>query len=84
MRERRPMSMGERWRRLTSQKIEEEEFEKALAATDGKGERAKEILYHLGSIAELQGNTEQARAFYVRIYAVDIGYRDVAEKMGAL
>jgi tetratricopeptide (TPR) repeat protein len=60
------------------------EYEHALQATDGKGERAKEILYNLGSIAEVQGNREEARSFYIRIYEVDIGYRDVATKMGTL
>lgn len=58
------------------------EYEHALQASDGKGERAKEILYNLGSIAEAQGNRDEARSFYVRIYAIDIGYRDVAAKMG--
>jgi tetratricopeptide (TPR) repeat protein len=60
------------------------EYEHALQATDGKSERAKEILYNLGSIAEAQGNRDEARSFYIRIYEVDIGYRDVAAKMGTL
>ncbi len=60
------------------------EFEHALAATDGKSERAKEILYNLGSIAESQGKSGEARSFYIRIYEIDIGYRDVAVKMGSL
>lgn len=60
------------------------EYEHALQASDGKGERAKEILYNLGSIAEAQGNRDEARSFYVRIYEIDIGYRDVATKMGTL
>jgi TolA-binding protein len=60
------------------------EFEHALQATDGKSERAKEILYNLGVIAEAQGNREEARSCYIRIYEIDIGYRDVAAKMGAL
>ena len=47
-------------------------------------ERAKELLYNLGSIAEAQGNREEARSFFVRIYEIDIGYRDVAAKMGTL
>ncbi len=58
------------------------EFEHALQASDGKSERAKEILYNLGSIAEAQGSRDEARSFYVRIYEIDIGYRDVAAKMG--
>jgi tetratricopeptide (TPR) repeat protein len=60
------------------------EYEHALQAIDAKSERAKEILYSLGSIAEAQGNREEARSFYIRIYEIDIGYRDVAAKMGTL
>jgi tetratricopeptide (TPR) repeat protein len=56
------------------------EFEKALEGISGVNERAKEILYHLGAIAEAQGDKEEARSLYIRIYAVDIGYRDVAQK----
>ena len=47
----------------------------------GTDERSKEILYNLGSIAEADGNAEEARSFYARVYEVDIGYRDVASKM---
>jgi len=60
------------------------EYEHALQVGDQKGERAKEILYNLGSIAEAQGNRDEARSYYVRIYEIDIGYRDVAAKMGTL
>ncbi|MCZ6596415.1 MAG: tetratricopeptide repeat protein [Planctomycetota bacterium] len=60
------------------------QYEKALEAVGGMNERAKEILYSLGSIAETQGSGEEARSFYTRIYEVDIGYRDVAGKMKQL
>jgi len=58
------------------------QYERALEGTNGINERAKEILYSLGTIAEAQGDGEEARSFFIRIYEVDIGYRDVAEKMG--
>ena len=58
--------------------------ERALEGTNGINDRAKEILYSLGTIAESKGDSEEARSFYIRIYEVDIGYRDVAEKMGTL
>ena len=60
------------------------EYEHALQVTDSKSERAKEILYNLGNIAEAQGESGEARSFYIRIYEIDIGYRDVADKMGSL
>lgn len=59
------------------------EFERALAAQNGMDERAKEILYNLGTIAESTGDAEEARNYFIRIYEVDIRYRDVAEKMEA-
>ncbi len=43
--------------------------------------RSCEILYHLGLIAEESGEPIQAKSHYARIYAVDIAYRDVAQKI---
>ncbi len=60
------------------------EYERALAAHPTVDERAREILYNLGSIAEVEGDARLARSFYARIYEVDIGYRDVAAKMEQL
>ena len=76
--------LGQCFQRKGILDLARKEYEHALEATDGKNERAKEILYNLGSIAEAQGNRDEARSFYIRIYEVDIGYRDVAAKMGAL
>jgi len=60
------------------------EYDKALEACRGVDDRAKEILYNLGLISEAEGDREGARGAYIRIYEVDIGYRDVAEKMEQL
>ncbi len=57
------------------------EYERALEGSQGVDDRAKEILYNLGAIAESEGKPADARAFYARIFAVDIGYRDVAARM---
>ncbi len=57
------------------------EYEQALKGAVEIDERAKEVLYNLGSIAESEGNGEEARTYYARVYEVDIGYRDVAAKM---
>jgi tetratricopeptide (TPR) repeat protein len=57
------------------------EYQKALEGVVQVDDRAKEILYNLGAIAEAEGKTAEARAFYARIFEVDIGYRDVAGKM---
>ena len=61
-----------------------EEYRKALDEHSGTDERSREILYHLGAIAEAEGDTAEARSCYAQIYAVDIGYRDVAAKMEQL
>jgi tetratricopeptide (TPR) repeat protein len=60
------------------------EYQRALEAGTGIDERAKEILYNLGAIAEAENNAAEARAAYARIFEVDIGYRDVAAKMEKL
>ena len=59
------------------------EYERALEGRNAIDERAKEILYNLGSIAESEGSLEEARSRYIQIYEVDINYRDVASKMGS-
>lgn len=60
------------------------QYERALEGQRTVDERAQEILYNLGAIAEAEGDVAEARACFARIYAVDIGYRDVAAKMEQL
>lgn len=60
------------------------EYQRALDARPEVDERAREILYNLGAIAEAEGDPAEARAFYARIFEVDIGFRDVAQKMEGL
>lgn len=57
------------------------EFEGALEGAAPNDERSKEILYNLGAIAEAGNDPVAARSFYARVFEVDIGYRDVAQKM---
>jgi Tfp pilus assembly protein PilF len=64
--------------------LAKKQYQAALDGTTGIDERAKEILYNLGAIAEAEGQTADARSCYARVYAVDIGYRDVAGKMEQL
>jgi len=60
------------------------QYERALEAQDGVSDRSKDILYNLGALAEAEGDAAAARSFYIRIYEVDIGYRDVSAKMDSL
>lgn len=57
------------------------EYLHALEGSAATDERAKEILYNLGALAETEGKESEARAYYSRIFEVDVGYRDVAGKM---
>ncbi|MFT7486860.1 MAG: tetratricopeptide (TPR) repeat protein [Candidatus Paceibacteria bacterium] len=56
-------------------------YERALEGCSGSDERSKEILYNLGSIAEVEGQVDEARTLFARIFEIDISYRDVATKM---
>lgn len=76
--------LGQCFQRKGILDLARKEYEQALAATKGVDERAKEILYNLGTIAETRGQRDEARSYYIRIYEVDIGYRDVADKMSQL
>ncbi|MFN0245059.1 MAG: tetratricopeptide repeat protein [Planctomycetota bacterium] len=57
------------------------EYLHALEGSAATDERAKEILYNLGALAESEGKESEARGYYSRIFEVDVGYRDVAGKM---
>ena len=47
-------------------------------------ERAKEVTYRLAEIHEKRGAKDEAKREYMKIYEVDIGYRDVAARVQAL
>lgn len=51
-----------------------------LPSLDGK---KMSVLYELGEVLEAQGKVKQALDYFKQIYAVDIGYKDVAKKIEA-
>ena len=57
------------------------QFEKAMEGKTTFDDEKKELVYFLASVYEKQGRHEQAEANYKSIYEMDIGYRDVAEKV---
>ena len=57
------------------------QFEKALEGKSTFDDQKKELIYLLAGVYEQQGKHEQAEAHYKSIYEMDIGYRDVAEKV---
>ncbi|MBI3820916.1 MAG: tetratricopeptide repeat protein [Planctomycetes bacterium] len=60
------------------------QLEKALETVSASSPRTKEILYNLGVIGEKTNNAHDALGFYLRIYEIDISYRDVADKVKKL
>lgn len=73
--------MAQCFQRKGFKDLARKEYEHALEGVTVLDERAKEILYNLGLLAESEGAREQARTHFIRIFEVDIGYRDVAAKM---
>ena len=57
------------------------QFEKALEGKSTFDDQKKELIYLVAGVYEQQGKHEQAEAHYKCIYEVDVGYRDVAEKV---
>jgi hypothetical protein len=51
---------------------------------DPASETAKTITYELASTAETLGNNEEALAHYKKIFVVDAGFKDVAQKIQTL
>lgn len=44
----------------------------------------KLILYEMGVISELMGNLDQAAKYYKQIYQVDIGFKDISDKVASI
>lgn len=61
--------------------IAAEQLEKAGSEIHIVDETKKRILYELGSIYEILSKPEKAMEYYKQIYQVDIGYRDVSQKV---
>lgn len=61
--------------------IAREQLENGLADLKAMDETRKEFLYELGVVCGEAGDSAKALACFREIYAVDIGYRDVAAKV---
>lgn len=61
-----------------------DQLEKASGELYSMDETKKDVLYQLGAISEDLNDLEKAAAYYKQIYQVDIGYKDVAEKIEAI
>ncbi len=60
------------------------QLKNALDGTTGMSERAKEIHYSLGDIHERNGDKAKAAEEFGKVYEVDIGFRDVVDRIAKL
>lgn len=58
-----------------------DQLEKASSELYTMDETKKDVLYLLGSVSEELNLIDKAAGYYKQIYQVDIGYKDVAEKI---
>ena len=59
-------------------------FKKGLQAPGHTEDEYQALRYELASAFEQLGDLKQAREFYTEVYGVDVGYREVAEKLSQL
>lgn len=58
-----------------------EQLKKAASELQMMDEGKKDVLYAMGTLYEQMGRQEEAVEHYKEIYAVDIGYKDVADRI---
>ena len=60
------------------------QLEQALGGHSAVNDRVKEILYSLGDLYSHKGDRDRAKENFGKIYEVDIGYRDVGDRLAKL
>ncbi|MCX7591284.1 MAG: tetratricopeptide repeat protein, partial [Kiritimatiellae bacterium] len=61
-----------------------EQLKTAYSEVVRMDDEKKDICYELGELLEAMGNKDEAARYYKEIYQVDIGYRDIAQKIERL
>ncbi|MEP6569398.1 MAG: tetratricopeptide repeat protein [Acidobacteriota bacterium] len=59
-------------------------FKKGLAAPGRNANESKALEYELGSAYEQMGDLDSAIAAFTDVYGVDVGYRDITERLESL
>jgi tetratricopeptide (TPR) repeat protein len=59
-------------------------FKKGLDAPERTADEYKALQYELGSAYEEMGDLKRALSVFTEVYGVDVGYRDVADKLNDL
>jgi len=73
--------LGLSFKRKKQNDLAVEQLRKAASEITGMDAQKKEIYYELGGLFEAAGDWNQAADYYKQIYQVDIGYRDIAQKI---
>jgi len=75
--------LGQSFARRNMSDLAIKTFQTAISEKVGFDEEKKELIYALGNVLEKMGKTAEAINEYKHIYEVDIGYKDVAQKVDA-
>lgn len=59
-------------------------LERALTEPEATDQRLVGVLFLLGQVAEALGAPEEARRYYQRVFAVDVRFRDVVDRLNSL
>jgi tetratricopeptide (TPR) repeat protein len=59
-------------------------FKKGIEAPGRSAEEAKAVQYELGAAYEQMGDVDQAIMAFTEVYGVDVGYRDIGERLSNL
>lgn len=73
--------LGQCYDRMNMTDLAASQFEEAIIELPGMDETKKDLLYNLGLLYEKLGNQAKYLEALKQIYAVDYGYRDVAERV---
>lgn len=73
--------LGQCYERMGMTDLAAGQFEEAIAELTNMDETKKELLYNIGLLYEKLGNHAKYLDALKQIYAVDYGYRDVAERV---
>ncbi|MHC4713103.1 MAG: tetratricopeptide repeat protein [Planctomycetota bacterium] len=76
--------LGKCFARKNLDELAIEQFERALEGSNLMEENGKDIAYNLGVLYEKVGNLVAAEDAYKKIFEIDIGFRDIAQKMESI
>ncbi|MDH3590276.1 MAG: tetratricopeptide repeat protein [Planctomycetota bacterium] len=78
------LRLGKAFRQKNQFDLAVRQLTQALEGQSGMTERVKEIRYTLGDVFQLKGDGGAAKEQFSMIYEVDIGFRDVGDRLAKL